>query len=109
MPTSGVSPSPDGRYLLASRLGRPFSYLVPASSFPRRIEVLDLSGKSLHTVADLPLVEGLPNGNDSVRLGVRDIEWRADAPATLVWAEAQDGGDATRWAGRDSHRRLGTA
>lgn len=92
----GVSPSPDGRYLLASRLGRPFSYLVPASSFPRRIEVLDLSGKSLHTVADLPLVEGLPNGNDSVRLGVRDIEWRADAPATLVWAEAQDGGDATR-------------
>ena len=25
--------------------------------------------------------------------GVRDISWRADAPATLVWAEAQDGGD----------------
>ena len=25
--------------------------------------------------------------------GVRSVSWRADAPATLVWAEAQDGGD----------------
>src|SRR5690606_41818068 len=26
----------------------------------------------------------------------RSIAWRADAPATLVWAEAQDGGDPAR-------------
>ncbi len=31
-----------------------------------------------------------------MRKGVRDISWRADAPATLVWAEAQDGGDPAK-------------
>lgn len=91
-----LAPSPDGRYLLAQRLQRPFSYLVPASGFPRTIEVLDRAGKPVHTVAQLPLVEGLPTGNDAVRTGVRDIDWRSDAPATLVWAEAQDGGDPAR-------------
>ena len=88
--------SPDGRYLLQQRIERPFSYLVPFSSFPRRIEVLDTQGRVVHDVARLPLVEGLPTGNDAVRTGVRNIEWRSDVPATLVWAEAQDGGDPSR-------------
>lgn len=75
---------------------RPFSYLVPVDSFPRRIEVLDRDGKLVKEIAHLPLLEGLPTGNDAVAPGVRDISWRADAPATLVWAEAQDGGDPAR-------------
>jgi len=92
-----TSVSPDGRYLLAQRVQRPFSFLVPVTGFPRTIEVLDpASGRVLHTVARLPLVEGLPTGNDAVPTGVRSIGWRADAPATLVWAEAQDGGDPAR-------------
>ncbi len=92
-----TSPSPDGRYVLAQRVERPFSYLVPLSRFPRVIEVLDAAtGKPVHTVARLPLVEGLPTGNDAVATGVRSIDWRSDAPATLVWAEAQDGGDPAR-------------
>ena len=28
--------------------------------------------------------------------GVRHVSWRADAPASLVWTEAQDGGDPAR-------------
>jgi dipeptidyl aminopeptidase/acylaminoacyl peptidase len=96
--TLSISPSPDGRYLLRQRVERPFSYLVPVDSFPRRIEVLDRDGKLVKEIAHLPLVEGLPTGNDAVTTGVRDIEWRADAPATLVWAEAQDGGDPARQA-----------
>lgn len=94
--TLGMAPSPDGRYLLSERVERPFSYLVPVESFPRRIEVLDRDGKLVKEIAHLPLVEGLPTGNDAVPTGVRDITWRADAPATLVWAEAQDGGDPAR-------------
>ena len=94
----GVSPSPDGEHLLTQRVERPFSYLVPVNSFPRRIEVLDTDGRLEHEVARLPLVEGLPVGNDAVPTGVRQISWRADAPATLVWAEAQDGGDPNRQA-----------
>ncbi|HRO27737.1 MAG TPA: S9 family peptidase, partial [Luteimonas sp.] len=92
----GASVSPDGRHLLRQRLERPFSYAVPYSRFPRRIDVTDLDGRLLHTVATLPLVEGLPTGNDAVATGVRRIGWRAGAPATLVWAEAQDGGDPAR-------------
>ena len=30
---------------------------------------------------------------DAVARGPRSVQWRADAPATLVWVEAQDGGD----------------
>ncbi|MCL1533845.1 S9 family peptidase [Xanthomonas nasturtii] len=91
-----LSVSPDGRYILSERAERPFSYLVPVDNFARRIEVLDLQGKLVRQIAQLPLVEGLPTGNDAVPTGVRDIAWRHDAPATLVWAEAQDGGDPAR-------------
>ncbi|MEB2109599.1 prolyl oligopeptidase family serine peptidase [Xanthomonas campestris pv. campestris] len=91
-----LSVSPDGRYVLSERSERPFSYLAPLDAFARRIEVLDLQGKLVRQIAQLPLVEGLPTGNDAVPTGVREIVWRADAPATLVWAEAQDGGDPAR-------------
>jgi dipeptidyl aminopeptidase/acylaminoacyl peptidase len=92
----GLSPSPDGRHLLSQVLERPFSYAVPVNFFPRRIEVLNLDGKPVHTVAKLPLFEGLPSGNDAVTTGARMISWRSDAPATLIWAEAQDGGDPAK-------------
>ncbi|MEA9843992.1 S9 family peptidase [Xanthomonas campestris] len=91
-----LSVSPDGRYVLSERSERPFSYLAPLDAFARRIEVLDMQGKLVRQIAQLPLVEGLPTGNDAVPTGVREIAWRADAPATLVWAEAQDGGDPAR-------------
>ena len=89
----GAQLAPNGKYLLVQALRRPFSYVVPASGFPRRTEVRDLAGHLVHLVADKPLEEGLPPGNDAVSDGVRAVSWRADAPATLVWAEAQDGGD----------------
>ncbi|MBH1440545.1 S9 family peptidase [Stenotrophomonas maltophilia] len=93
----GFSVSPDGRFVLRQPVQRPYSYVVPVDSFPRRIEVIDrASGKLVHTVAVRPLVEGLPTGNDAEVTGVRDIRWRGDADATLVWAEAQDGGDPNR-------------
>lgn len=90
-----VAPSPDGRYVLVERLARPFSYLVPYSRFPRTIEVLDAqTGATVHTVANLPLQENVPTGFGSVPTGPRSVQWRADAPSTLAWVEAQDGGDA---------------
>lgn len=88
--------APDGQHILSQCVTRPYSYLVPASNFGERIEVLDLAGRVLHTVADLPLEEGLPPGNDAVSAGVRNVGWRADSAATLVWVEAQDGGDPAR-------------
>lgn len=94
--TTSASASPDGRHILRQQIDRPFSYQVPYSRFPRRIEVVGLDGVVQHTVATLPLVEGLPVGNDAVPTGVRSVAWRSDAPATLSWVEAQDGGDPAR-------------
>lgn len=88
--------APNGKYLLTQTLKRPFSYQVPAFAFPHKIEVRDLGGKVVHLVADKPLEEGLPPGNDAESTGVRDVSWRSDAPATLVWAEVQDGGDPAK-------------
>jgi dipeptidyl aminopeptidase/acylaminoacyl peptidase len=90
----GLSPSPDGRYLLVQSVHRPFSYLVPVDRFPRRIEVWDLDGKVVRQVADLPLQEEIPISFDSVATGPRNVSWREDAPAALFWVEALDGGDA---------------
>jgi dipeptidyl aminopeptidase/acylaminoacyl peptidase len=92
----GARLAPNGEYVLTQAMRRPFSYVVPASGFARRIDVRDLTGKVVHVVANRPLEEGLPPGNDAVSAGVRDVSWRADAPATLVWAEAQDGGDPAK-------------
>ena len=45
----------------------------------------------VHTVASLPLADRVPI--HGVPTGPRDFSWRATEPATLVWAEALDGGD----------------
>ncbi len=82
---SSVLPSPDGRHLIVETLQRPYSYLVPASRFPVTIDVLDRAGRRERRVASLPLNEGSENG--SVRPGPRGVGWRADAPATLSWAQ----------------------
>ncbi len=88
-----ADPSPDGRYILTEIVHKPYSYLVPASRFPRRVEIWDGTGRVVKTVADIPLAEQVPIGFGAVRTGPRSFGWRADEPATLYWAEAQDGGD----------------
>jgi dipeptidyl aminopeptidase/acylaminoacyl peptidase len=86
-----VEPSPDGKYLLVSRLHRPYSYILPESEFPREVEVWNLAGKLEYKVASLPLEEHVPI--EGVPLGPRDYQWVPTQPATLVWADALDGGD----------------
>ncbi len=88
-----VQISPDGRYLIVQTLHRPFSYLVPANRFPTLTEVWDMTGQVVETVSDRVLQENIPRAADAVPAGPRGITWRTDLPATLVWAEAQDGGD----------------
>jgi dipeptidyl aminopeptidase/acylaminoacyl peptidase len=88
---TGVSPSPDRRYLLVGRVHRPYSYLLPLFAFPREVEVWDLKGKVVHKVASLPLADQVPI--EGVRTGPRNVHWRPTEPATLCWAEALDGGD----------------
>jgi dipeptidyl aminopeptidase/acylaminoacyl peptidase len=85
--------SPDKNYLLVESIQKPFSYLVPADRFPYTVEVWNSQGATLKTLAQLPLDEVRPTGFDATVSGIRNVNWRADAPATLYWAEAQDKGD----------------
>ena len=87
------SVSPDGRYLLTERLKRPYSYLLPARFFPTEIAVSTIDGRPVRTLVDRPLADDLPVDFDAVVKGPREATWRSDAPATLVWAEALDGGN----------------
>lgn len=89
----GAGISPDGRYVLRTVAKRPYSYVVPAGLFPAEVDVIDLQGRRVHQVADLPLRDNVPTPFDAVAPGPRSVQWRADAPATLAWVEAQDGGD----------------
>lgn len=88
-----IAPSPDGKYILVETVHKPFSYLVPSYRFPYLVEIWDLQGNVVKRIADLPLAEEVPIGFGAVPTGPRSFEWRSDMPATLYWAEAQDGGD----------------
>ncbi|HEY0371106.1 MAG TPA: S9 family peptidase, partial [Thermoanaerobaculia bacterium] len=88
---SRFEPSPDGNSILVETTHRPYSYVVPQPRFPRRIEIWDREGKIVRQLADLPLADNVPTDFDAVPEGMRDVTWRADKPATLVWQEALDG------------------
>jgi dipeptidyl aminopeptidase/acylaminoacyl peptidase len=83
--------SPNSQYLLVERIARPYSSLRMFNRFPTEVEVWDMSGKTVETMASLPLAEQVPIGG--VRAGPRGHQWRPTAPATIVWEEALDDGD----------------
>jgi dipeptidyl aminopeptidase/acylaminoacyl peptidase len=91
-----VTAAPGGEYLLVTTVRRPFSYQVPMGAFPRRTAVWDLSGREVAVVVDTPLRDNPPSARDAVVPGIRSVQWRTDAPATLVLIEALDGGDPRR-------------
>ncbi len=93
---SGFVPAPDGEHFLVTTVLEPFSWLVPWSRFPQRIEVRDANGDVRRQVAELPLHEEIPIGRDSAPTGPRSVDWRGDHDATLTWIEARDGGDPHR-------------
>jgi len=88
-----ATPSPDGNYILLTTLHRPFSYQLPSSYFPQRIQILDAVGHVLYELADLPLADNISTKFDAVAVGPRRTGWRSDRPATLYWVEALDDGD----------------
>lgn len=88
-----VSFSPDGNYVMVTTIKRPFSYLVPYYRFPSTTTIYKANGDFVNTFLEVPLIEDLPKGFMAERTGKRDVNWRNDKPATLVWTEALDGGD----------------
>ncbi|HSK71625.1 MAG TPA: prolyl oligopeptidase family serine peptidase [Pyrinomonadaceae bacterium] len=83
--------SPDGQYILTSRIQRPYSYLFPFYRFPKEVEVWDRNGKMVRKVASIPLQDQLPV--QGVQVGPRSYGWIPTENAALIWAEALDKGD----------------
>ena len=92
----GISFSPDGNYIMVTTIEKPFSYLVTYRRFPSKTNIYDTNAELISTALQVPLIEDLPKGFMSVRKGKRNLSWRGDKGATLVWAEALDEGDATK-------------
>jgi dipeptidyl aminopeptidase/acylaminoacyl peptidase len=86
-----VDAAPDGDHILVESIHKPYSYITTYDHFPRDVDVVDRAGTALHRVASLPLADRVPVAG--VPIGPREFAWRATKPATLVWAEALDGGD----------------
>ncbi|MRR09660.1 S9 family peptidase, partial [bacterium] len=86
-----VQPSPDGRFLLVERYRRPYSYQRAYWRFPCAVELWTADGRLVETLAQRPLAESVPI--DGEVPGPREHQWRQTEPATVVWAEALDGGD----------------
>lgn len=88
-----VRPSPDGNWLLVETILEPFSYRFPVSRFAYRTEVADAAGKRAAVLVEKPVQDAVPIAFDAAEAGRRDFDWRDDAPASIVWVEALDGGD----------------
>jgi dipeptidyl aminopeptidase/acylaminoacyl peptidase len=73
--------SPGGQHIRVTRMEKPFSYIVPVSSFGNREEVWDLGGNVLTELAQQDLRTGISgnnqnNGNN--QNDKRSISWRPD-------------------------------
>ncbi len=87
-----ATPSPTGRYLLVSRVVRPYSYQVTMRSFPAIVEVRDLQTGGVHELVRKPLGDQVPIGG--VITGPRSHQWQATAGIDRIfWVEALDDGD----------------
>lgn len=89
-----VRPAPGGLHLRVKTIEKPFSYLVTYDRFPKKIEIWNISNLkkiTRHLFAHTPLADSVPIRG--VPTGPRDLSWQPTMPATLVWAEALDGGD----------------
>jgi dipeptidyl aminopeptidase/acylaminoacyl peptidase len=86
--------APDGRHAVVSEIRTPYSYVTTFDRFPKQVDLWDLAKAGnpvLREIAALPLADRVPNRG--VPVGPRNFSWRPTEAATLVWAEALDGGD----------------
>lgn len=89
---TSIEVSPDRKYVLNETIQKPFSYLVTAYAFASKVNIMDLNGKTIKTLANLPSGETTPSGYDNVQNIPRAFAWRNDAPATITWCEPLDSG-----------------
>ncbi len=125
-PTPGLTPigkpdmirstdvSPDGQFVRVNRLVKPFSYIVPVSSFGYVDEIWDLKGQALAKISDRELNLGVADdtapppdpaaggrGGAAQAAGKREVAWRPDGQGLtfLEQEPAPPAGEGTAAAG----------
>ncbi|MFD0964658.1 alpha/beta hydrolase family protein [Pseudofulvibacter geojedonensis] len=100
-----VSYSPDGNYILVSKLKGPWPHDVAYWRFAKDIEVWDKNGKFITNIASLPVANQVPV--HGVAKGPRTVMWCPIKDNTLYWVEALDEGNPVKEASfRDKIVRL---
>jgi dipeptidyl aminopeptidase/acylaminoacyl peptidase len=89
---SAIDLSPDKKYFLTRTINKPFSYLVTVYGFATTVNVTDLNGKMVKTIADLASAETTPSGYDNVQNVARAFDWKDDEAATIIYALSLDSG-----------------
>jgi dipeptidyl aminopeptidase/acylaminoacyl peptidase len=87
----GFSISPDQKFILVSRIEKPYSYVVPIDLFKLQFEVWDINGKLQYKLHSSGPHENVPI--QGVIKGPRSMRWMADEPHTLQYVQALDDGD----------------
>lgn len=88
-----LTPSPGGDYFLSVRITPPYSYLVPASRFPKSVDILSANGTPVHHIASVPTNNAGPESLGWAAPGPRGFAWRPSASPALVYVEPLDGGN----------------
>lgn len=83
-----VNYSPDGQYMLASTVSKPYSYQVPVQSFPFELNLLSASGTLVKQLQKASTGGGGGGFGGATGPGPRGYQWRSDAPSTLVYSQA---------------------
>ena len=97
--------STDGNWLLVSHVKRPFSYVVPASQFPREVEIWDETGKLVEDARRRADGRHGPAAT-ACSPGPRGFRWHPIEPATLIWTRgARQGRSAEQGPVPRSRRR----
>lgn len=85
--------SPEGDYILVTRLVGPWSHQVTWGRFAKQVEVWTAEGERVTTIASLSVADKVPA--QGVPVGPRSVAWRPTASSSLYWVEALDGGNPT--------------
>lgn len=103
--------APDGQHARITRMTKPFSYIVPASSFGQVEEVWDATGKALVELSARPINLGVQSadaqaggggrGGGANQAGRREVSWRPDGQG-LTYVEQEPAPEAPAGRGGDA-------
>lgn len=88
-----LSASEDGSYYLATRVTGPYSYIVPASRFPKVIEVLSAESGAVTTIAETAINTAGPESMGWSPSGARGHQFSPSETPAVFYVEALDGGN----------------